>query len=376
MFIIDQLKKLRKSLSARRPLIEIFIYKDNLLNNLRVYQKAYPGLTFAPVLKANAYGHGLEQVLKALSSFPVPFVALDSHFESLITGSKAPKMKALVIGYARPEAIRSSNRQKVSFTIVSLDQLGEIVAKIKNPKSFHLKLDTGMHRQGILPSQYNQAMELLRSNSNIRLEGLCSHLGDPNNEPETHKQIENWNSSVKHFKNHFSEIRYTHLSATSGLKFSGKIDANLVRLGIGFYGFDSNLKAELKPALEMRSLITGIKDIEANEKIGYAFSFTAQRPMKIATVPVGYFEGVDRRLSNKGYFKIGEEFCPLVGKLSMDIATIDISENKQAVFGGEIVIISAKAGEKNSIQEIAEICETVPYEILVHLPVHLKRTLV
>lgn len=376
MIILDQLKRIRKSLSPIRPLIEIFVYKDHLLHNLREYQKTYPGIKLAPVLKANAYGHGLGLVLKTLMHQPLPFVALDSHFEFLITKAAAPKMKILILGFVRPETIAASRFNSVSFTVVSLDQLAELSGILKKPRRFHLKLDTGMHRQGLLPAQFGRAVELLKANPNFRLEGLCSHFADPDNEAETLRQIANWNGSVKYFKKLFPEIKYTHLSATGGLKFSHKIDANLARLGIGFYGYENRSGLNLRPALEMRSLITGVKTLAAGEKIGYGFSFLAARPMTIATVPVGYFEGADRRLGNKGFFMVGGGLCPLVGKLSMDMATIDITDNKKAAFGGEVVVISALPNDANSVQNMAKICETIPYEILVHLPGHLKRTLV
>jgi len=378
MSIFDKLRHFKKTFSLHQPLIEVFVYKENLLHNLREYQSSYPKLQFAPVLKANAYGHGLEQVLDVLKNEDLPFICVDSHFELRTARAHAPNLQFLVIGFSRLESIQKSGFKKTSFTIMSLDQLKQLSAKLSRPRQFHLKLDTGMHRQGILPGQYQEAIKLIQSNPNILLEGLCSHLADPDNQPETLKQIANWNNAARHFKTTFPEIKYTHLSATGGVSYSNKIDANLVRLGIGFYGNDDyhNGQPNLKPALEMRSLITGTKIINAGEKIGYGLTFTAEKPMNIATVPVGYFEGMDRRLSNQGYFKVNGEFCPLVGRLSMDIATIDITENKNAVFGSEVVVISAQSSDKNSVENISRLCGTIPYDILVHIPQHLRRTVI
>ena len=296
----------------------------------------------------------------------------------MIAGKYAPKLQALVIGFARFESIAKSDFNRTAFIISSLEQLAELSGKLRNPKRFHLKLDTGMHRQGILPEDFQQAVKSITANKNIRLQGLCSHLAEPENEAETQKQIQSWNSAVKYFRNTFSNIQYTHLSATGGLRYSQNIDANLARLGIGFYGIDSYRQTwpNLKPALEMRSLITGIKTIEAGEKVGYGLTFKAKEKMNVATVPVGYFEGLDRRLGNRGFFKLDSEFCPVVGRLSMDIATIDVSANKKAAFMSEVVVISAQSSDKNSVENLAGLCETLPYEILVHLPAHLKRTIV
>ena len=407
MYIIEKIRNIKKSLSHHQPLIEIFIYKDHLLHNLHAFQKAYLGLQFSPVLKANAYGHGLKEVLTLLKDQELPFVSIDSYYEAIIVKKLARNLRALVIGYSRIGSIAKADFAKTAFTIVNFDQLQEISAKLKIKKRFHLKLDTGMHRQGILQDQYIDALKLINSNRNIILEGLCSHLADPDNRAETQKQIENWNRAAKYFKKAFGNIKYTHLSATGGVRYSKKIDANLVRLGIGFYGIDSNLSC-LKPALEMRSIITGIKEIGAGEKIGYGFTplenvigeaggdvrpqinrlsnatdrsltgftFTAKEKIKIATIPAGFYEGVDRRLSNIGNLKIAEQYAAILGRVSMNITTVDITNIASAGYGSEVTIISKNSEDKNSVQNIAQICQTLAYDILVHIPEHLRRTVV
>lgn len=378
MSFLDQFKRLKKSLSPHLPLIEIFIFKANLLHNLRQYRNHYPNLKFAPVLKANAYGHGLEQVLSVLRGESLPFICVDSHFELRIARKYAPDIPALVIGYCRLSSIEESDFNTAIFTVVSLEQLKELSAGLKKPRRFHLKLDTGMRRQGIMTDSFSEAIRLITANKNIRLEGLCSHLADPDNEIETAKQIEHWNRAVKYFKNKFPKITCTHLSATGGIRYSAKIDADTVRLGIGFYGINEYCQdfLDLKPALEMRSIITGTKTIRPGDSIGYGFDFTAKEAMQIATVPVGYFEGVDRRLSNKGYFKIGRSFCPILGRVSMDISTIDVSQVPSVAYLDEVVIISCQPEDKNSIQNIANACNTIPYDILVRIPSLLSRKLI
>ncbi len=378
MYLVEKIRQFKKNLSSHKPLIEVFVYKNNLLHNLSQYQKNYSYLQFAPVLKANAYGHGLEQVLTVLKDQKLPFVCVDSHFELRVAEKFAPKLQALVIGFARLESILKSNSSKASFTIISFDQLLELSEKLSKPRKFHLKLDTGMNRQGILPGEYSGAIKLIQLNKNIILEGLCSHLADPEMEAETLKQIEVWNSVVQYFKEAFPQIKFFHLSATGGVRYSKQIDANLVRLGIGFYGINEHHQSELnlKPALEMRSIISGVKTIPLGEKVGYGFTFTASQITKLATVPVGYFEGVDRRLSNVGYFKINQEFYPLVGRVSMDISTVDVSQNKSVAFGDEVIVISREQNYKNSVSNIASFCQTIPYDILVHIPQHLKRIVI
>ncbi len=378
MSIIEKIRQFKKAYLNYKPLIEVFIYKQHLLDNLSQYQKHYPNLQFAPVLKANAYGHGLEQVSEILKGENLPFVCVDSLFELKIVEKFAPKLEVLVLGFTRTESVITSNSTKTVFTIMSLSQLQELSKNLHKPKKFHLKLDTGLHRQGILPEDFSEAVQLIGQNPNILVRGVFSHFGDPYNETSTLKQIETFNKGVKFFTSKFSKIKYTHLSATEGVGLSSNINANLVRLGIGFYGITDGLNSSLnlKPALEVRSIITGVKIIQPQEAVGYGFTFTASKAMALATVPVGYFEGIDRRLSNKGFLSINGEFSPLVGRVSMNLSTLDISQNKNAKFGDVVVIISPQTDDKNSVANIAKLCETLERDILVHIPVHLKRTIV
>jgi len=226
------------------------------------------------------------------------------------------------------------------------------------------------------------------------LEGICSHFSSADSTDKSYCefQINNWNKSIKEFKNNFSTIEYFHLAATGGSYYCGKNysansdkvgatfpkNTNVIRLGLGLYGIDPspNRKLNLKPALELRTIVSGIKTVQKDEYIGYGLTFRATQKMKVATIPAGYFEGIDRRLSNKGFYKIEGKFSPLVGRVSMNISEIDISKLSKVRMGDSIILISAKKNDLNSISNIAELCQTIPYEILVHIPQHLRRTVV
>lgn len=378
MYILDRFREIKKTLSIHKPLIEVFIFKNNLLHNLKQFKHSYPLLNFAPVLKSNAYGHGLEEVLHIIKNEKIKFVCVDSHFELRTAKKYAPKLKVLVIGFVRPESIFKTNNENASFALVSFDQLKEVAKKLKSIKKFHLKIDTGMHRQGITENELQFAIDLIKSNSNIHLEGVFSHFADLENEKESFKQIHLWNNSLKFVKRYFPKIQWTHLSATGGIKYQDKIDANIVRLGIGFYGVKDvgTENFNLKPALELRTIITGVKDLLPKEGVGYGFSFISKKFMKIATIPLGYFEGIDRRLSNLGKVKINGKFSDIIGKISMNITTIDITENKKATYGSEVVVISHLENDSNSVRNLSKVASVIPYEILVHIPSYLKRIIV
>lgn len=372
-------RKIRQKRFNYKSIVRVLIYKDNLLHNLNEFKKLNSAVDIAPVLKSNAYGHGLVEVAKILSSQNVPFLVVDSYYEAMILRNEGVKLKILMIGYSINENILNNKLKNVAFTIGSLEQLKNISKILKTKTTFHIKLDTGMHRNGLLISEVEQAVQIIKENKNVFIEGICSHLADADRGDSDYMmdQIEKWNEIVKNWKNNFSETIYYHISATAGSVFSGSINANVMRLGIGLYGInvslDDNLK--LKPVLEMKSVISSIKKIKEGDKVGYNISFTAEKDMKIATVPVGYYECVDRRLSNNGFFKIGNIFCPILGVVSMNITTIDVSNVENLKINDEVIIISPNLKDENSVIKIAQKCGIIPYEILVHIPEKLKRTI-
>ena len=378
-------KKLFRFLRGLRfrhtPLVEITISRERLLSNLHFFQKNNQGLGIAPVLKSNAYGHGLALVAKIVDKENIPFIIVDSYHEALVLRNEGIRSKILIIGYTPLDNILKQKLHNVALTIVSLEQLQEISKHLKRPAKFHLKIDTGMHRQGILPASVNYAVSLIRANPKIILEGICSHLAEADSirQEFTKNQITVWNEVVERFKQEFTNITYFHLLLSSGAFYSKSITANVLRLGISLYGIDPSERKripELLPVLEMKSIISGTKIISKGEHVGYGITFEASKNMRIATIPSGFYEGVDRRLSNKGFVKIGDTFCPIVGRVSMNITTIDVSEVTNATLNTPVTIISKNYLDKNSIEESAKLAGTSSYDLLVHIQQGLRRRVV
>ena len=379
MRIFKFLRALKRSLSKYQPSVEVFISADNLLHNLRSYQRQYPQLSFAPVLKSNGYGHGLVPVAQILDKENITFFVVDSLFEAMILRNERIKSKILVVGYTSAANIKNNKISEVAFTITSLEHLQAIVCAIDRIKKFHLKIDTGMNRQGILPSQIAEAIKIIQDSKNIELEGVCSHLADTDNADEsfTKSQIRQWQSIVKIFKDKFPDIKYYHLAASAGVGYADFPMGSAVRLGLGLYGLNASplAKLDLKPVLRIQSIIGSVKTAFANEFIGYGLTYKTDKTIKIATVPVGYYEGIDRRLSNKGFLKIGDCFCPIVGRVSMNITTLDVSAVSGVGLGEKVIVVSDDRNDKNSVANMAELAQTIPYEILVHIPPHLRRVI-
>lgn len=374
------LRKVKKSWSRYNPSVEVLISRKNLIGNLREYKKRFPKLAIAPVLKSNAYGHGLVQIASILDNENPAFFVVDSLYEAMILRNEKIKSRILVIGYSGSENINNCRLSDIAFTITSLEQLEQIAKSLRSRRDFHLKIDTGMHRQGILPSEINNAIEIIKNNELINLEGVCSHLAsaDNKNETFTKSQIGKWAKVASVFKQNFQDIKFFHALATAGIYYSGQTHDNAARLGIGLYGINTSpfLSLDLKPVLQMQSIVSSTKIIPAGEFIGYDNTYKTEKATKIATVPVGYFEGIDRGLSNRGFFKIGNSYCQIVGKVSMNTTSIDISSLPGVKLDDKVVIISNNSSDVNSIESIAKLVNATPYQVLVHIPQHLRRTII
>ncbi len=369
------LRMLRAWRRSSAPLIEIRVSKAAILNNYRAFKAAY-GIPVAPVLKSNAYGHGLIEVAEIVARESPPMIVVDSFHEAQLLRSNGIASPILVIGYTRASVIAGSRLRDVAFTITSLDGLKELAEKHVKSR-IHIKFDTGMHRQGIPAMDIDEVLRVVKQHT-LRVEGICSHFADADGVSEdfTRAQIIRWNACVFRWRNEMPSTQHFHIAATAGSAFMETVDATMIRLGTGLYGFPrhSSQIFDLRPALSMHTVITGIKDLAPGESVGYNITYTAQARKRIATVPVGYFEGVDRRLSNRGVMTISGIPCPIIGRVSMNITTIDVSDVPNAHLEMPVLVFSDKKDDPNSLVNAAALCETTPLEILVHIPQHLRRT--
>ncbi len=377
-------QRLLARLSPSNPLITVGISESALLHNLRAYQEAYPGVAIAPVLKSNAYGHDLGLVARVLDRENIAFFMVDSLYEARRLRASGVGSRIVVMGYARPEDIAASSLHQTDYAVTDIEQLRQLVLLAHTPVRVHLKLDTGMHRQGLLPEQLDEALELLLQNSYLQVVGVCSHFADADTDdsPHTLLQLRRWKEALTRIEVLYPTLEYRHIGATKGIRFAEEASTNVARLGIGLYGFDTSPghKTPLQPVLELRSIIGELRTIPAGESIGYNATHTTMGSTVVATVPVGYFEGVDRRLSNKGTVQVRGIDCPIVGRVSMNMTTVDVSGIPDVSIGDEVTFISRATSARNSVPAIARNISTPEYleseyVVLVHIPQHLKRVL-
>lgn len=360
--------------SKQDRLATITVDADRINHNLDQFAGPHQ---LAPVLKSNAYGHGLSTVAEAIADrADVPFVSLAAYREVERLRAGGQQLPALVIGYTPVATIRKNELTDVHFAISTLEQLNRLADTLDSPQKFHLKVETGMHRYGVKPNNLVEALELIERNQNIHVVGAFSHFSDAY-EPEsqhTKSQIKRWNQAAERIQDYF-DVSYLHMAATSGHFYRKEVTANIERVGIGLYGITSYASdLNLKSALSLQTFVAGMKKVSAGQPIGYNQSFVADEGTAIAVLPIGYQEGVDRRLSNAGVVEVNNNFCPIVGCVSMNATMIDISDVDNISVGDAVVVYGKGPDEPHSVLNQAQTADTIPYDILTGLSPELHRT--
>lgn len=342
-----------------------------LLHNLDFFE-AQTGQLIIPVLKGNAYGHGIEIVTEALKNRKLPYVAVDGYFEALRVQAVNPKQPVLVMGMIKPVNIPKLNRKNKAFVVhdlATLKAFGNLGKRVK----IHLELNTGMNRYGISISQLSKYLRLIKVYPKLQLEGVMSHLADADGDAE-----ETVSDAVALFDQAVQKIikagfapQYLHIGQSAGSLRVRSRYANMCRVGIGFYGINPYPPGhrlfkecqKLRPALALKSTITEVHELRKGDKVSYNYTFTAPKKMKIAVLPLGYYEGVNRSLSNVGKVKIGTAFKPIVGRVCMNHTMVDIT-GATAKVGDEVTVYSNNVKDPNAIVNIAKNHTLFTYTLL------------
>jgi alanine racemase len=344
-----------------KTLNQIKINKSSLLDNFVFFQNQNPQAKICPVLKSNAYGHSLKLIGKFVDEHIRPeFICVDSLYEAYELEKTKIKTPILILGYTFPENFK---HRKLNFRLPVFDgETLKILNRYQPGIKVHIKVDTGMNRLGIKENQVASFIAALKQNPKIQVEGIYSHLADADNVDAAFSlnQIETFKRIIKRFEVAGFKFKYKHICATAGSQKFKDPDFNLIRLGFGFYQVPN-------PALKLISHIVDIKELQKGDVVSYNATFKAKEKMKIAVLPIGYYDGIDRRLSNTGSVSVGGIPCPIVGRVCMNITTIDVTKVKDVKIGQEVEI---------DIINQAELVHKSPYEALVNLSETTRRVLV
>lgn len=359
-----------------QTLNKIEISKDNLIYNYRYLSSLNRKIKIATVIKGNGYGHGILEIAKILDKANLPFFCMDSLYEAYELLKADIKTPILIMGYTDPQNFKV---KKLPFSYAIFDEaLLEILNKYQPNCGVHIFVDTGMHREGVTLKDLPKFLNALKKFPNLRVEGLMSHFASSDDKKSSLNklQIRNFKKALQICKKNKIYPKWIHIANSNGLLNDTKelSFTNMARVGLSSYGV--SIYPKLKPVLTLNSKIIQIKQLTKGDKVGYSETYTAKNSMTIAILPIGYFDGVDRRLSNIGYVTIDGIVCPIIGRVSMNITTIDISKIDKPYTGQGVVIYSNNPSDKNSIKNCAFLCQTIPTNLLSSLSPLIRRVII
>ncbi len=382
---------IRKALGrTSHPLNKIEISKEALISNYRYLSKVNHKVKIAPVLKSNAYGHGINLAGPVLDKLKPPFFAVDSLYEANLLRKSEIKSKILIMGYIDPQNLKVK-KLPYAYAAWGIEFVQEI-DRYQKGAQIHIFVDSGMHREGVQMHCKDKSetctvgannclvhfLEELKKFKHIEVSGIMTHLaiGAQPAHLITKQQIATFKKAVEVIHKQAFPIRWVHIGGTNAILHNKNLGVNVVRSGLATYGYDPIFEDKnLKPALKLTSKIAQIKIIPKGSGVGYDATFIASKETRIGILPIGYFDGVDRRLSNKGVVMIAGKPCKMLGYASMNMTTVDLTPVSEAKVGDEVLVFSDYKNDPNSFPNAAKTAGTTVYDLLVHLNPTTKRIL-
>lgn len=360
----------------------------NVEVNLSLLKKNYAAIKkhvlpskVMPILKANAYGHGLVEVAKYFEKQNADYLGVAVLEEGILLREEGIKTPILVLGGLLGNQIPHFLKHDLTITASSaakLKQIDEAADAIKIKAKVHLKIDTGMERIGVHYYSAEKFLEEAVKLKNINIEGIYSHFAnsDSSDLSYTRMQLERFLNVLTFFEKHSLQTPFRHISNSGGILQLPEANLDMVRPGILLYGVYPSPKTKktilVEPALTWKSNVVYFKVIKPGHPVGYGSKWQTDHDIRAVTVPVGYGDGYFRSMSHKANVIINGKKYPVVGTISMDQIVVNI-ENDSAYNGDEVILVGKQNGALITCEELAEWAGTIPYEILTNINTRVPR---
>lgn len=360
-------------MSITRPAVMEINLKNFQHNMASIREKIGPDVAIMPVIKANAYGTYLNHRLDILNQYDI--VAVANVDEGVFIRKLGYRKQIFVLNQPYETEIEKIIAYNIIVGISSYD-FADQLGKTGEPIKVHLEIGTGMGRTGVHPYRIDKYIEHLPSN--VIVEGIYTHLSSADiDDTYTLKQLKSFNAAVATAREMLGNIKYIHAAASNGIVNFPDSHFNLVRTGIIMYGYasadDTLDKIDIKPIASLKGKITFLKTVNAGTSIGYSRSYITDRESKVATVPLGYADGMRRTFSNGWEVMIRGKKVPIIGKVCMDSFMVDVTDIEDVALGDEVIIWD---NENITVEQLAEHCDTINYEILCSISDRVPRAFV
>lgn len=374
----------------------ITIDEKSLQNNVAFLKKKMgKNVIISAVVKANAYGHGIEQIVPLFEKHGINHYSVFSYSEAIrVYNSLSESQAIMIMGWISDENMADVIEKEIEFFIFNIERLEIAIAcaKKQNIKAnIHLEAETGMNRSGLDIDKLNLAISIIKENEEyINVVGFCTHLAGAesiSNHPRIQKQLKKYQKILSILESNNILPKYRHVANSAASFIYPKARMNLVRIGIMLYGFWPSSEVfiqyinnrpkktdPLERILSWESQIMSIKEVKCGEFVSYGISYLAQTDILTALIPIGYASGYNRSLGNKGRVLIQGQRCSVIGVVNMNMIIADISNVPDADVGDEVVIIGKQDNMEIKVSAFSDISDQLNYEVLAHLSETIKRT--
>jgi alanine racemase len=331
------------------------------------------------IVKSDAYGHGMVPVSRELAAYGVHFLGVSKFWEAQELRTQGLRLPILVLLGFEPDDMEEAIRQGIRPLIFRMDHarlLSRTACRLDMSAPFHLKLDTGMGRLGVPLEKAPSFLDELATLPGISLEGVTSHfaVADEADKAYSEFQLSRLSEVLGLLDARGYQVPYVHIANSAGILDLPGAHFQMVRPGIMLYGSSPSSEllhpADLRPVMHFKSRILQLKDVPCGQCIGYGRTYVANCACRIATIPVGYDDGYSRLLSNCGQVLIRGKRAPVVGRVSMNMITVDVTQIPETGEDDEVVLLGAQGSERITAEEIAGFCKTISYEVYCHIGRH------
>lgn len=358
----------------------------NLLHNYRTIKTYLRGTaSLMAVVKANAYGHGAVACARALEHaanadwFGVALI--EEGIELREANITRPILCLGGFWHRQAEALIAHDLTPVIYRLDQAEELNAQAQQAHRLINYHLKIDTGMGRLGVPLAELHAFVQLLRQYANLKLDGMMTHFAEAESRlPEfTDAQIKCFAEALMIIHAAGFAPTWKHLSNSAGIHSHPPAWGNLARSGAAMYGFTRDVIAPdpapfaVQPVMSLHSRIVYLKTVPAGIALGYGRTFTTARESRIATIPIGYADGLHRAHSNNGHVIIRGHFAPIVGRVSMDLTILDVTDVADVALGDEVILLGAQGGLRITAEELATQIGTISYEIACSISARVPR---
>jgi alanine racemase len=338
----------------------------------RIKELVSSGIKIMVVVKANAYGHGIIETSKTLSSCGVDYLGVATVDEALKLRQGGIKEPVLVLGPVLQGEVDAALAHRITLTVCNAELAKALSAKTKGRRArtgVHVKVDTGMGRIGVWHQEAFGFIKWLLGHKHISLEGIYTHFSSAGRDNFfTNYQIESFEELIARLEKSDIRIPLRHAANSIATVDFRRSHLNMVRPGIIVYGMypkrDFMKFLTLRPALSLKTRVAYIKDVPAGRSVSYGRTYITEKDTRIATIPIGYADGYERILSNKAFVLLRGKRARVVGKVTMDQVMLDVGHIKGVKLGDEVVLIGRQGSDRITAEELSKLCGTIPYEIV------------